>query len=36
MKLGGLVSYVVSTLLIVAVGVAILSRTPLWPYIRKS
>lgn len=36
MRLGGLVGWVTGTLLMVAVGIFILSRTPLWPYIRKS
>ena len=36
MRLGGLVGWMTGTLLMVAVGIFILSRTPLWPYIRKS
>ena len=34
--LGGFVSWIVGTLIVVAVGVAILSRLPFWSAINKS
>lgn len=34
-RLGGIVGWVVGTLLVTAVGIFILSRTPLWSYIFK-
>lgn len=32
---GGFVSWIIGTLIVVAVGVAILSRTPVWGYVKK-
>lgn len=32
-SIGGLFAWIVSTLVMTAVGVAILSRTPIWPRI---
>jgi hypothetical protein len=33
---GGILGWVVGTLVVVAVGVAILSRTPMWTYIKPA
>ena len=33
-SLGGFFMWTISTLIVVAVGVAILSRTPFWPMIK--
>lgn len=32
---GGFIAWIISTLVVVTVGVAILSRTPFWPMIKK-
>lgn len=32
---GGIVMWLIGTLVVVAVGVAVLSRTPFWPMIKK-